>query len=109
MLLSLKFKSDSLRATYFKAPDSQDYLPTPQEVIVKNRLGDVNVKRGSDNSIFASDFRITMSTESNLGVDRLLQPISENYRVEQSRYKDRYKFKFQHLIIDLTKTQTVKA
>jgi hypothetical protein len=50
-----------------------------------------------------------MSSEEIINDERLLLPIHENYRVDQSRFKDRYKFKFQHLIIDLTKTETVRA
>ena len=38
-----------------------------------------------------------------------MQPLSEHFKLDQTRFKDRFKYKFQHLVFDLTHTKTLRG
>lgn len=58
--------SDSSRATYLFEQVSKQYLETPDVIIRKNRLDDINIKAGvglPEAQTFKTDIRISFSTE----------------------------------------------
>ncbi len=58
--------SDGSRATYLFDQDAKKYNETPNFLIKKSRLDDVNIKAGvglPDASIFKSDVRVSFNTE----------------------------------------------
>ena len=80
------------------------YEDTPREVITKDRKDDINIKKGTDGHHFKTDIRISASIETKLEKG---QWPSIHSKVNQIRLKERFKFKFQFMVFDLTKTETI--
>jgi hypothetical protein len=78
----------NVRATYKESAVTGEYELLPSEVMVKERVNDINVKRGNDGLIFKSDFRISTSTEQKVPMP------DKQGRIEQIRLKERYKYRF---------------
>ena len=57
---------ENVRATYVYDDAIKDFLPKPKEILIKDRINNINVKKGTDNFQFKSDFRITSSYEKKL-------------------------------------------
>ena len=94
---------EQLRATYVFDPSQQDlYSKLPTEVIIKDRINDLNVKKGTENRCFKSDFRISTSFE----ITQPLQ-IPKDFQQEMVRLKNRNAFTFKYMTFDLTHTQTL--
>jgi hypothetical protein len=73
----------------------------PSEIIKKTRVDDINIKKGTDNHLIKSDFRISSSFEQNANLNNVNSPQSS------IRHKERTSYKFFWMTFDLTVTQGV--
>ena len=63
IMKNLRNKYDQIRASYRFNDKTNTYEMQPFEIIKKERIDDINIKKGIDNYLFKSDFRITANLE----------------------------------------------
>eukprot|EP00347_Sterkiella_histriomuscorum_P004696 403359456 len=99
---TFRTKSDQIRKSFLFNDKTKQYDPQPYEILRKQRVSDINVKKGTDLFVYKQDFRITTSIE-----EKITHQIGNEYRMDSIRIKKRHKYLYTYMTFDLTETQRI--